>query len=94
MNKSELIKAVADHLGVPKEEVDAILTTAIEMIEVSLACGENVTIHRFGRLEPRTKRAVTRMHPKTGEAISVPEKKSVLFHASPNLKDRINRKAK
>lgn len=94
MNKSQLVEAVAEHLKMPKDEVDAILTTAIEIVEVSLACGEGVTIQKFGRFEPRIKKEVTRIHPKTGQPIAVPEKTSVLFHASPKLKERINRKVR
>lgn len=90
MNRSELVRAVCEQTGLPKSDVESILDSTCSMIASALACGEHVTIHHFGRFEPRNRREVTRKHPGTGEDITVPAKRSVLFRPSPHMKDRIN----
>jgi integration host factor subunit beta len=90
MNRSDLIRAIAENENLSMGEVERTLDAIIQMIEISLACGESVLIRNFGKFECRTKRAVVRTNPKTGEKIKVPEKQAVIFHASPALKKRIN----
>lgn len=72
-------------------KAEEILQTITETIELSLACGEAVTIRNFGKFEVRTRQPVTRLNPRTGDKIEVPEKRSVLFHAAPALKRRVNK---
>lgn len=91
MNKSELVKALAQRQGVTIEEATELLEFILGMIEISLACGEPVLLSNFGKFEPRTKREVTRRNPRTGEEIHVPAKRTVLFRPSPTLKGRINK---
>lgn len=90
MNKSELVKALAQRQGMTSEEAAELLEFVLGMIETSLACGEPVLLSNFGKFEPRTKREVVRNNPKTGEPILVPAKRTVLFRPSPALKGRIN----
>lgn len=91
MNRSDLIRAAAEAENLPMGQVERILDSIMETIGVSLACGEAVMIRNFGKFEPRQKRATERKNPKTGDIISVPPKKAILFHAAPALKERINR---
>lgn len=91
MNRSDLIWAVAETQKMKQTDVERILDGLLKVIEVSLACGEPVTIARFGKFEPRTRRPVTRRNLNTGEEIKVPEKTTVLFHAAPALKERVNK---
>lgn len=91
MNRSDLVRAIADQGGFSLIESEEILDLIIETIGVSLACGEPVLISRFGKFEPRLKKAGVRRNPRTGEDVQVPEKTTVLFRAAPFLKQRINK---
>lgn len=91
MNRSDLVRAIAKHEGIGLAKAEEILRTVTETIQVSLACGEPVTISNFGRFEVRSRQPVTRLNPKTGDKIEVPERQSVLFHAAPALKKRVNK---
>lgn len=91
MNRSDLIRATADAHGIPLAEAEKILNTITDMIAVSLACGEPVLISRFGKFESRMRDACIRKNPRTGADIEVPAKQTVLFHAAPALKKRINK---
>lgn len=89
MNRSELIRAVAEKEGMKIADVERVLNSVVTMMEISLACGESVLIRNFGKFEPRDKKATVRRNPKTGETIQVPAKRTVLFHPAPALKQRI-----
>lgn len=91
MNRGELVKAISDDLTeVPVTLVDEVLGSFFDQIAVALAAGDDVTIRRFGKFEPRKRRAVTRLNPKTKIPIDVPAKTSVGFVPSSNLKQRLN----
>jgi len=91
MNRSDLIRATANAHGLTIAEAEKILNSILEMMMVSLACGEPVLISRFGKFEIRTKQACVRRNPRSGAEIQVPEKNAVLFHSSDALKKRINK---
>lgn len=59
-------------------------------VAASVACGEPVSIRKFGKFEPRRRSEVTRRNPKTGIEIHVPSKNSVAFLPAPALKERLN----
>lgn len=91
MNRSDIVHAIAAAEGVDLVTAERLLKTMLNAITVSLACGENVTIRNFGKFEVRNRKPVTRVNPRTKQVIDVPEKRAVLFHPSPALKDRINK---
>lgn len=72
-------------------QAEDLLQAVLETIQISLACGESVTITNFGRFEARKKNAVTRVNPRSGKVIEVPAKRSVAFQPSPAMKQRMNR---
>lgn len=90
MNRTDVVKAVANREHVSAAEAERILNAALDIIGLSLACGEEVNIRGFGKFEPRHRNAVVRRNPRTGVEHKVPEKRSVGFVPSPNLKDRLN----
>lgn len=92
MNRGDVVKAISDNIDQPATVVDEVLGSFFDVIAHGLADGSAVTIRRFGKFEPRRRRAVTRKNPKTGIEIKVPEKVSVGFVPSGNLKDRLNTK--
>lgn len=92
MNRGDVVRHIADREEMPASVVDQVLASFFDTVGESLAAGHDITIRRFGKFEPRLRRAVVRKNPKTGEPISVPEKTSVGFVPSHNLKARLNLK--
>lgn len=90
VNRSDIVKMASNKTGMDAEEVDRVLTAALEAVSLSLAAGEPVNIRRFGKFEPRQRNAVTRTNPRTGLVMDIPEKTSVGFVPSVNLKERLN----
>lgn len=91
MNRSDLIRATANTHEISIAEAEKTINQILEMITISLACGESVLISGFGKFEIRTKQACVRRNPQNGEEILVPQKNAVLFHASTALKKRVNK---
>lgn len=92
MNKSDLLRAVASKEGCSIKEVERVIDSFLDVISLSLALEEDVSIRNFGKFEVRHRAEVTRMNPRTGEPIAVPAKRGLGFKASPQLKDRVNGK--
>lgn len=90
MNRSDIVKSVARKAKITNAEADKAITALLEVIALSLACGEDVNLRTFGKFEPRLRNAVVRRNPKTGVEHKVPAKITVGFIPSPNLKDRLN----
>jgi nucleoid DNA-binding protein len=90
MNRSDLLRAVANDTKLPMAQVEVVVDSFLRMIELSLAAGEDVGIRRFGKFERRVRRPVVRRNPRTGEEISVPERHSVAFIPSDSVRDRLN----
>lgn len=90
MNRGEIVKAISEDKQMAATLVDEVLSSFFDQIAVTLASGDDVTIRRFGKFEPRKRRAVTRLNPKTKIPIDVPAKTSVGFVPSSNLKSRLN----
>lgn len=72
------------------DQAEKTLERVLDVIGTSLACGEPVSIRNFGKFEPRTRSAVTRRNPVSGEEMKVPSRIGVGFVPSPSLKERIN----
>ncbi len=90
MNKTELVRVVADKadltLAVAGDAVNAVLDAIVE----ALSEGEEVAILGFGSFKVAERAARTARNPQTGEMVEVPESKAVTFKVSKALKDKLN----
>ena len=82
MNKSELIEALAQDIGVPHREAAAITNTVIDTMTEALARGESIVIKEYGSYEGR--------NPKTGKKIKVSPKKLPFFKVGKDLREQVN----
>ena len=89
MNKSEVVKNVANLAGLTTQQahhaVDAVCATIID----ALSNGQEVSILGFGTFRVATQSERIGRHPQTGEALTIPAKKVAKFKAGKALKDCI-----
>lgn len=90
MNKSEVVSATAGRTGLPAETVEKAVTAFFEIISETLANGDPVNVRRFGKFEPRLRRAMTKPNPRSGDPMEIPERLSAVFIPSEILKSRLN----
>ena len=89
MNKTELIKNVAQTAEISQKEATVVLQTVVESITNSLAAGEKVQLIGFGTFEVRERAARTGRNPQTGEEMQIAASKVPAFKAGKELKEAV-----
>lgn len=93
MNKSELIKALADAADITAEDASVVVNTFFESMRQTLLSGDRIEIRGFGSFKIKNYGGYTGRNPKTGANVSVPEKRLPCFRAGKELKDFLNTSA-
>lgn len=93
MNRSTLIQLTAELTDKSVDEVESVVSTFFEIVTDTLAKGEPVNLRKFGKLEPRLRRAMNKPNPRTGDTMEIPERVSVALLPSDLLKARLNEEA-
>ncbi len=89
MNKTELIAAVAEKVGMTKKDAERVVNATMEAITESLVKGDKVQVSGFGIFEVKAREARVGRNPRTKEAIQIPATRLPAFKASKTLKDSI-----
>lgn len=89
MNKTELIKNVAEVTGKTQKETREVVESVLEAMAETLAEGEEVNIHGFGKFKVVERPARQGRNPKTGEAIEIPARNALKFKPASRLKEAV-----
>ena len=93
MTKSDLIAELAvSHPHLRVSDVDLLVTTIFDQITDALAHGGRVELRGFGAFAVKRRSARMGHNPRTGEAVSVPEKPMPFFKTGKQLRVPLNRK--
>jgi DNA-binding protein HU-beta len=79
MNRTELEAIIAEKEKLPRTQVTAILSAALEEISISLGRGEDVKLVNFGCFSMTESRAKPGRNPRTGETMEIPPRRKVRF---------------
>ena len=91
MNKSDLIRDIANNAGITLKNATDAFDAFIDAVTNGLNSGDKVQISGFGTFELKTKKAREGINPKTGETIDVEEKKIPVFKFGKVYKDSFNK---
>ncbi len=89
MNKKEITSKMSREAGITWLQAEKAFRSMIEGIKDSLKKGERVTFSGFGSFEVKKRKARQGRDPRTGEIISIPNKKRVKFNPSKSLKNSL-----
>lgn len=89
INKSELIKSIADKSGLSQKQSEMALNGFIETVKETLAKDMTISLIGFGSFDIQERNARTGRNPSTGEEIQIPASKLPRFRAGKGLKDAI-----
>ena len=89
MNKSDLVKMVAQDCDLGHEAVGAALSALIKTIEQEVAAGGSVVLPGFGSFSAVERKARQGRNPRTGESLEIPASRSIKFKPGKQLKDKI-----
>ena len=90
MNKSQLIKNVADKSELSQKQVSEALGLIEATLIETLKTGEKVQLSGFGTFEVRERAERKGRNPKTGEVVSVPACKYLAFVSAKSVKESLN----
>ncbi|PFJ30571.1 HU family DNA-binding protein [Bacillus cereus] len=86
MNKTELIKNVAEQTELSQKDASTATQAVLDTITEALMNGEKVQLIGFGTFEVRERAARTGRNPQTGEEMQIAASKVPAFKAGKELK--------
>ena len=90
MNKSELVKALADQANISLDEATLVVNTFVDSMKDSLLEGGRVEIRGFGSFKVKEYGCYAGRNPRTGEKVAVEPKRLPFFRAGKELKEYLN----
>ncbi|CQR72920.1 DNA-binding protein HU [Sporomusa ovata DSM 2662] len=90
MNKTDLVKAVAQKADMTQKDAEKAINSVFAAIEEALANDDKVQIIGFGTFEVKTREERKGRNPQTGNEITIPASKNPVFKAGKGLKDTVN----
>ena len=89
LTKAELAEIIFDKVGLNKTEAKEMVEAFFEEIRASLEKGESVKLSGFGNFELRSKTERPGRNPKTGEDVTISERRVVTFKSGLKLKNKL-----
>ena len=90
MNKSELVAAVAEKVGIASKDADAAVGAVFETIQATIAKGDDVRLVGFGTFSVSHRAASKGRNPSTGAEVDIAARNVAKFTAGKGLKDAVN----
>jgi len=91
LTRADLADSVVRRASIPRHEAQDIVEMVLAQISGTLARGEGVKLSSFGSFGVREKNERIGRNPKTGEEKIITPRRVLVFKASNNMKDQINR---
>jgi integration host factor subunit alpha len=91
LTKEELQNLLFEKIGLSKRECREMVNAIFEEMRVALEAGEAVKLEGFGRFQPKERPKRWARNLKSGEKISISERRVVTFHPSRKLTESIER---
>ena len=88
MNKSELIRAIAEKSGLTIKDAGAAFDGFVAAVTDALNAGDKIQISGFGSYEVKAKAAREGINPKTGAKIKIAASKAPVFKFGKAYKDQ------
>ena len=86
MTKKDMILKISEDTGLKQVDVKEVVQKTFDMIVDSLSGGDKVELRNFGVFKVKTRKGRMGRNPKTGEGVSIPDKKVVSFKAGMRMK--------
>ena len=90
MNKTQLVKKVAEASGLTAKQATAAVDSVLSTIVDTVAAGENVALLGFGTFEKKHRDPRTGRNPATGEAMEFAASDTPVFKAGKAFKEKVN----
>ncbi len=92
MNKLDLTKALITEYDLSGRKAEEIVDVLFETMARAIIAGDRIEIRGFGAFSMREYEGYTGRNPKTGDTISVENKRLPFFKCGKDLRDRLNQR--
>ena len=89
MTKKDIVMKVSNETNLTQIDVKKIVQRTLDVVVESLERGETVELRNFGVFKVKSRRGRLGRNPRTGQEVSVPEKKVVVFKPGLILKQKV-----
>ena len=89
ITKNSLVNLLHDEVGLNKREAKEFIETFFEVMKLELENGNDVKISGFGNFNLRDKAARPGRNPKTGEDVTISERRVVTFKSGLKLRSKL-----
>jgi integration host factor subunit beta len=86
MTKAEIIRILADRIGLTRREAAEVLAVVLDGVVEAIKAGEKVELRGFGSFRTRQRRARTGRNPRTGAKVKVAPKLVPYFKPGKQLR--------
>jgi integration host factor subunit alpha len=90
LTKANIVEALAEQNGYPKNQSLEMIETLLEIIKRTLESGEDVLVSGFGKFCVKEKHERRGRNPATGEEMMLEPRRILTFRCSRQLRDKIN----
>lgn len=91
MTKADLINLISEKSGITRVKAETVVNTIFDSMIEALLRNDRIEIRGFGSFVNREYGSYKGRNPRTGEVISVGEKKLPFFKVGKELKEEINK---
>lgn len=93
MTKTDLVERVSMKTTIlTKKQTELVVNILFDSIKEALAAGDKIEIRGFGSFRIRSRRNREGRNPKTGDSVTVPQKRVPFFKAGKELKELVDGK--
>ncbi len=89
MTKADIIKVLADQVGLTRREAAAVLSVVLDGVVDAIREGEKVELRGFGSFRTRKRQARAGRNPRTGAQVDVPPKVVPYFKPGKQLRETL-----
>ena len=89
MTKKEIVKQIADRIGLPQLKTKEIVQQTFEAIVDTLLEQGRIELRNFGVFEVKHRKARTARNPRTGDKVDVPPKFVVTFKPGKIMEEQV-----
>ncbi len=89
MTKADIVRQIAQGIGLPKTDVAAVVDGVIESVIEALERGEHIEIRGFGTFKAVTRAPRTGRNPRTGSEVKISSRQAPVFKPSKELRGRV-----
>ena len=89
MTKADIVNQITARTGVQQKHVQAVVQLTFDHIVDALVRNGRIELRDFGVFEVRQARSRSARNPRTGERVTVPERRRIRFRAGRSMERRV-----